>query len=115
MSIRPTLDVNGIWGGYTGEGAKTVIASKAYEISMRLFPIGSRRHHGEVRAHFKRIAPESVKLKVTAMHGGQPAVTRPDNAAKAHPLPWRKRTGRCPCRSEAEATFRWPASSKSWG
>jgi acetylornithine deacetylase/succinyl-diaminopimelate desuccinylase-like protein len=72
MSIRPTLDVNGIWGGYTGEGAKTVIASKAYaKISMRLVPHQDPDDiTAKFEAHFKQIAPESVKLKVTAMHGG---------------------------------------------
>ena len=77
MSIRPTLDVNGIWGGYTGEGAKTVIASKAYaKISMRLVPHQNPEDiTAKFEAHFKKIAPDSVKIKVSPMHGGQPAVT----------------------------------------
>jgi acetylornithine deacetylase/succinyl-diaminopimelate desuccinylase-like protein len=75
--IRPTLDVNGIWGGYTGEGAKTVLPSKASaKISMRLVP---NQDSNEITAlftkHFESIAPASVKVKVTAHHGGQPAVT----------------------------------------
>ncbi len=75
-SIRPTLDVNGIWGGYTGEGAKTVLPSKAHaKISMRLVP-----HQNSVEIsnlfeeHFKSIAPESVKVKVIPMHGGEGTV-----------------------------------------
>ncbi len=75
-SIRPTLDVNGIWGGYTGEGAKTVIASKAYaKISMRLVPNQNNDKITELfRKHFESIAPKSVKVKVTPHHGGEPVV-----------------------------------------
>jgi acetylornithine deacetylase/succinyl-diaminopimelate desuccinylase-like protein len=76
-SIRPTLDVNGIWGGYTGEGAKTVIASKAYaKISMRLVPDQDPDDITEMfAAHFKKIAPKAVKVKVTPHHGGMPYVS----------------------------------------
>jgi acetylornithine deacetylase/succinyl-diaminopimelate desuccinylase-like protein len=83
MSIRPTLDVNGIWGGYTGDGAKTVIASKAYaKISMRLVPGQDPNKITQLfKSHFERIAPPSVKVKVTEMHGGQPALTPTDSAA----------------------------------
>ncbi|OEK07446.1 dipeptidase [Roseivirga misakiensis] len=82
-SIRPTLDVNGIWGGYTGEGAKTVIASKAYaKISMRLVPNQDPDKITKLfEEHFKSIAPESVSVKVTPHHGGQPAVTPTDSVA----------------------------------
>ncbi len=80
-SIRPTLDVNGIWGGYTGEGAKTVIPSKAYaKISMRLVPHQDPEKITQMFTdHFERIAPKAVKVKVTPHHGGQPYVSPTDN------------------------------------
>ncbi len=79
-SIRPTLDVNGIWGGYIGEGAKTVLPSKAFaKISMRLVP---HQNSDTITALFKQYfeekAPESVRVKVTPHHGGAPAVTPTD-------------------------------------
>jgi len=76
-SIRPTLDVNGIWGGYTGEGAKTVIASKAYaKISMRLVPHQNWVEITQLfKTHFESIAPKGVSIKVTPHHGGQGYVT----------------------------------------
>jgi len=82
-SIRPTLDVNGIWGGYMGEGAKTVIASKAYaKISMRLVPNQDWQEITELfKSHFESIAPSGVKVKVTPHHGGQGYVTPTDNIA----------------------------------
>lgn len=81
--IRPTLDVNGIWGGYTGEGAKTVLPSKAYaKISMRLVPDQNNAEITELFSnYFTSIAPKSVKVKVTPLHGGQPAVTPTDSVA----------------------------------
>lgn len=71
--IRPTLDVCGIWGGYTGEGAKTVLPSKAYaKISMRLVPDQDHHEISELfEKHFLSIAPPYVKVKVTNLHGGQ--------------------------------------------
>ena len=90
-SIRPTLDVNGMWGGYTGEGAKTVIASKAFaKISMRLVPNQDPDEITELfTKHFKALAPKSVTVKVTPHHGGLPYVTNIDSlgyqaAAKAY-------------------------------
>lgn len=75
-SIRPTLDCNGIWGGYIGEGAKTVIPSKAFaKISMRLVPYQTDEEITEkFTKHFEKIAPASVKVKVTPHHGGMPYV-----------------------------------------
>jgi acetylornithine deacetylase/succinyl-diaminopimelate desuccinylase-like protein len=80
-SIRPTLDVNGIWGGYIGEGAKTVIASKAYaKISMRLVPNQDWKKITELfKKHFESIAPEGVRVKVKPHHGGQAYVTPIDS------------------------------------
>jgi acetylornithine deacetylase/succinyl-diaminopimelate desuccinylase-like protein len=80
-SVRPTLDVNGIWGGYIGEGAKTVLPSKANaKISMRLVP---DQTDDEICAlftkHFESIAPASVKVKVVPHHGGLPYVTPTDS------------------------------------
>ncbi len=74
--IRPTLDVNGIWGGYTGEGAKTVLPSKAFaKISMRLVPNqDSHTISNLFQKHFEQIAPASVQVKVTHHHGGEPVV-----------------------------------------
>ena len=80
-SIRPTLDVNGIWGGYTGEGAKTVIASQAFaKISMRLVPNQDWKKITELfKNHFESIAPKGVRVKVTPHHGGQAYVTPIDS------------------------------------
>ena len=82
-SIRPTLDVNGIWGGYIGEGAKTVIPSKAFaKISMRLVP---NQTSDEITAlfqqHFASIAPAGVTVEVRPHHGGEPVVTPTDSVA----------------------------------
>jgi len=75
-SIRPTLDANGIWGGYIGEGAKTVIPSKAFaKISMRLVPYQTPEEiTGKFRSYFEKIAPDNVRVKVTPHHGGMPYV-----------------------------------------
>jgi acetylornithine deacetylase/succinyl-diaminopimelate desuccinylase-like protein len=82
-SIRPTLELNGIWGGYTGDGAKTVLPSKAFaKISMRLVPNQRSQKISDLFArHFRKIAPKSVKVKVTYHHGGEPAVTPTDSVA----------------------------------
>lgn len=80
--IRPTLDVNGIWGGYTGEGAKTVLPSKAYaKISMRLVPNQNSHEISTIfQNYFESIAPKSVKVTVKPHHGGEPVVVSTESA-----------------------------------
>jgi len=81
-SVRPTLDVNGIWGGYIGKGTKTVLPSKAFaKISMRLVPSQVSSEITELfTTHFKSIAPAGVKVIVTPHHSGEPFVTPTDFA-----------------------------------
>ena len=83
IGIRPTLEINGIWSGYTGEGAKTVLPAKAYaKISCRLVP---HQDHQKITRllidHLKRIAPACVRVEVKALHGGDPYVLPMDHAA----------------------------------
>ncbi len=80
---RPTVEVNGIWGGYIGEGAKTVLPSKANaKISMRLVPNQQSDKITKLfDAYFQQIAPKNVKVKVTPHHGGEPVVTPIDSVA----------------------------------
>lgn len=81
--IRPTLEVNGIWGGYIGEGAKTVLPSKANaKISMRLVPNQNSEKITQLFSdHFNKIAPKSVQVTVKPHHGGEPVVTPTDGIA----------------------------------
>ncbi len=81
--VRPTLDVNGIWSGYTGEGAKTIIPSKAYaKISMRLVPHQKSKKIARLfEEHFMKIAPKGVKVKVQDLHGGEGYVSPTDTKA----------------------------------
>jgi len=80
---RPTMEVNGIWGGYIGEGAKTVLPSKANaKISFRLVPNQSSAEIAAiVQQHMQKLAPASVKVKVINHHGGEPVVTPTDSPA----------------------------------
>jgi len=82
-TARPTLDVNGMWGGYIGPGTKTVLPSKAYaKISMRLVP---DQHPAEITqllaAYLTEIAPPTVKVQVRSLHGGEGAIIRRDSPA----------------------------------
>jgi len=81
--VRPTLDCNGIWGGYIGEGAKTVLPSKAFaKISMRLVPNQVSQEITDLfKNHFESIAPEGIKVVVKPHHGGEPVVTPTDSIA----------------------------------
>lgn len=95
--VRPTLDCNGIWGGFIGEGAKTVLPSKAYaKISMRLVPgQDPKKIAKEFTKHVKALAPESVKIEVKEMHGGLPCeVPLDDPALKAAAIATSKAFGK---------------------
>lgn len=80
IGIRPSLDVNGIWGGYTGEGAKTILPSRAYaKVSMRLVPAQNAEKIADLFIkHFASIAPEGVRVNAKYLHGGQAYVSPPD-------------------------------------
>ncbi len=97
--IRPTLDVNGIWSGYIGEGAKTVLPSKAYaKISMRLVPAQDSIKIAKLfEDHLNAIAPEYTKIKVTNLHGGEAYVSPIDTVEyKAAHLAYEKTFGKAP-------------------
>jgi len=97
VGIRPCLDVNGIWGGYTGPGSKTVLPSKAFaKISTRLVSNqNSDKITQMIIKYFEENAPKSVKVKVTPHHGGTPAVVSTHSngyqaASKAFEQSWGK-------------------------
>ena len=83
LSARPTFDINGLWGGYSGEGSKTIIpAFAAAKISTRLVPDQDHREIERLMIeHLERIAPPTVRVEVKVIHGGQPAITPMDHPA----------------------------------
>ncbi len=83
LGIRPSLDVNGIWGGYTGEGAKTVLPSRAAaKVSLRLVPDqSSEKISALLEEHLTALAPPGVEVKITRHHGGEPYVASLDSPA----------------------------------
>lgn len=83
LSARPTLDCNGIWGGFQGEGAKTVLPSRAgAKISMRLVPNQKPEKIAQLfEAYVRKIAPEGVTVEITNLHGGNPSITPIDTPA----------------------------------
>jgi acetylornithine deacetylase/succinyl-diaminopimelate desuccinylase-like protein len=99
LGARPTLDVNGIWSGWTGAGAKTVLPSEASaKISMRLVPDQDPDEIGALfEAHMKRLAPQGSVVEVRALHGGKPAlVDRSIPAMQAAAIAYRDTFGREP-------------------
>lgn len=97
--IRPSLDVNGIWSGYIGEGAKTILPSKAYaKISMRLVPHQDHKKIGKLfEDHFRAIAPKTVKVNAKMLHGGQAYVSPiTTKAYKAASMAFEKTYGKTP-------------------
>ena len=84
ITARPTLDCNGIWGGYTGEGSKTVLPSKASaKISMRLVPDQDHEEIGKLFGNYViKVAPPQVQVKVKSLHGGRPAIVE----RNSHPI-----------------------------
>ena len=97
-SVRPTLDVNGMWSGYTGEGSKTVLPSfAAAKVSMRLVPDQDPKTiFAAFEKHVKALAPPSVKVTVKDLHGGSPWITSPEHpmlqaAVRALARSWTKK------------------------
>jgi len=79
LTARPTLDVNGLWGGYTGEGAKTVLPSKAHaKLSMRLVPDQHVEDiYDKLEAHFEEVVPDTMSFTMRRLHGGDPVLVDP--------------------------------------
>jgi len=111
---RPTLECNGIWGGYTGEGAKTVLPSKAFaKISMRIVPDQDSVKTAKLfEKHMMKIAPKAVRVQVRTLHGGEPAITPIDSpACRPRSRRWRRDLERSHSIKEKGAQF--PSSFNS--
>jgi acetylornithine deacetylase/succinyl-diaminopimelate desuccinylase-like protein len=127
-TVRPTLDVNGMWSGYTGEGSKTILpAFAAAKVSMRLVPDQDEKElFGRFEAYVKKLAPAGVTVRVLDLHGATPWITDPDHpmleaARRALERAWKRKPvmvregGSIPIMSVFEETHHLPSILMGFG